>query len=121
VGRDPPHGAEGVTVTSAEYDVVDDAGRRSRSKSGTEDPGRRAGSKGPNEERKGIEAETAGLEGTRVVVDLSPASVNAVKDVPHYNTICCGSRLRAFALAGDLLAADPWFAYQPAGMSAAPA
>jgi len=89
--------------------VVDDAGRRSRSKSGTEDPGRRAGSKGPDEERKGIEAETAGLEGTRVVVDLSPASVNAVKRRPalqHHLLRLAIARLRSgwrFAGGGPLV------------------
>ena len=35
------------------------------------DPGRRAGPKGPDEERKGIGSETAGPGGTMVVVDLS--------------------------------------------------
>jgi radical SAM protein len=31
----------------------------------------------------------------------------------EYNTICGGSRSRAFALTGDLLASDPWCAYVP--------
>ena len=30
-----------------------------------------------------------------------------------FNTICGGSRSRAFALTGDPLASDPWCAYRP--------
>ncbi len=32
----------------------------------------------------------------------------------EYNTICGGSRSRAFAVTGDLLASDPWCGYVPA-------
>lgn len=33
----------------------------------------------------------------------------------EYRTICGGSRARAYALTGDMLAEDPWCAYQPSG------
>lgn len=39
----------------------------------------------------------------------------------EFNTICGGSRSRAFALTGDLLAADPWCAYRPGGREINPA
>ena len=35
----------------------------------------------------------------------------------NFNTICGGSRSRAFALTGDPLASDPWCAYVPAPLS----
>ena len=42
---------EGAVLDSPQFDVMQDAGRRSRSKSGVVDPGRRAGLKIPDEER----------------------------------------------------------------------
>ncbi len=49
-------GSRGTTLDSAEHDVVGDAGQRSRTKSGIEDPGRRAGPKVSDEERRGVNA-----------------------------------------------------------------
>jgi len=50
---------EGATLDSAQHDVLD-AGQRSRTKCGAEDPGRSAGPKLPDEERKRIQARAAG-------------------------------------------------------------
>lgn len=33
----------------------------------------------------------------------------------EYRSICGGSRSRAFAMTGDILASDPWCAYEPRG------
>jgi len=51
-----------AAVDVAQHDAVEDAGRRSRAKSGTEGSGRRA---------DGIQALAAGPRGTTIVVDLT--------------------------------------------------
>ncbi len=56
----------------ADPDVVQNVGRRSRSKSRTKDPGRRAGPKVPDEERKRIQAR---LSRPRRTLPLSPEIV----------------------------------------------
>ena len=60
LGRESRLGEEETTLDFAQHDVVEDAGRRSRTKCGSEDPGRRAGPKIPDEAREGIRAGTAG-------------------------------------------------------------
>ena len=72
--RSPPgpgRPGRGPVARSPQHYMVEDAGRRPRTKSGVEDPGRRAGPKVPDEERKGIQAGTGGPRGTTVVVDLT--------------------------------------------------
>ena len=43
-----------------------------------------------------------------------PWEFKGVCGICEFNTICGGSRSRAYALTGDYLASDPWCAYQPA-------
>jgi radical SAM protein with 4Fe4S-binding SPASM domain len=47
-----------------------------------------------------------------------PDEFDGVCGVCEYNTICGGSRSRAFALTGNPLASDPWCAYRPAKLQA---
>jgi hypothetical protein len=68
----------------ADHDEVEYAGRSSRMKNGIEDPGRSAGPKVPDEERKGFQAGTAAPGGTIVLVDLSPMEVNVGNNVRVY-------------------------------------
>ncbi len=48
-----------------------------------------------------------------------PAEYDGVCGYCEFNTICGGSRSRAFALTGNPLASDPWCSYQPARPHAA--
>ena len=66
--------------------MVEDAGRRSRTKCGTEDPGRRAGPKVPVEERKGIRAGTAGHGRGIGQVDLFGRVERRVTPAPPHGT-----------------------------------
>ena len=50
-----------------------------------------------------------------------PADFEGICGACEYNTICGGSRSRAFALTGNFLASDPWCAYRPAKKSGATA
>lgn len=43
-----------------------------------------------------------------------PSDFEGICGVCEYNAICGGSRSRAFALTGSVLATDPWCAYRPA-------
>jgi radical SAM protein with 4Fe4S-binding SPASM domain len=47
-----------------------------------------------------------------------PWEFKGVCGVCEFNTICGGSRSRAYALTGDYLASDPWCAYQPSAKQA---
>ncbi len=47
-----------------------------------------------------------------------PHEFDGVCGYCEFNTVCGGSRSRAFALTGNLLASDPWCAYRPAQKSA---
>ncbi|HEU4402518.1 MAG TPA: TIGR04053 family radical SAM/SPASM domain-containing protein [Candidatus Polarisedimenticolia bacterium] len=47
-----------------------------------------------------------------------PDEFRGVCGVCEFNTFCGGSRSRAFALTGDLLASDPWCLYKPAKKTA---
>ncbi len=47
-----------------------------------------------------------------------PWEFKGVCGICEFNTICGGSRSRAYALTGDHLASDPWCAYQPSARHA---
>jgi len=47
-----------------------------------------------------------------------PWEFKGVCGICEFNTICGGSRSRAYALTGDYLASDPWCAYQPSAKHA---
>lgn len=47
-----------------------------------------------------------------------PWEFKGVCGICEFNTICGGSRSRAYALTGDYLASDPWCAYQPSAKQA---
>ena len=47
-----------------------------------------------------------------------PWEFKGVCGICEFNTICGGSRSRAYALTGDHLASDPWCAYQPSAKHA---
>jgi radical SAM protein len=49
------------------------------------------------------------------------AGFKGICGVCEFNTVCGGSRSRAFALTGDYLASDPWCSYRPAKKCAADA
>jgi hypothetical protein len=72
---------EGATLDSAQHEVVKDAGRRSRASRGTEHPGRSAGPKVPDDERK------ASRRGQPAYGDAL-AEVDVFDNVPQYSHGC---------------------------------
>lgn len=48
-----------------------------------------------------------------------PSEFEGICGICEYNTICGGSRSRAFNMTGNFLASDPWCAYRPAKKRAA--